>query len=83
MRRVAVFLHVAAGAADPVGVMFVVAGDIVVDDRVHIRDVDTTGRHIGSHQHFQPFSPETVHHIIPLCLTQVTVQGITIDPVFL
>ena len=26
----------AAGAADPVGVMFVVAGDIIVDDRIHI-----------------------------------------------
>ena len=40
----------AAGAADAMGVVLVLAGHIVVDNGIHIRDVNAAGGHVRSHQ---------------------------------
>ena len=43
----------AAGAADAVGVMLVLTGNIVVDNGIHVRDVNAAGSNIRSHQNGQ------------------------------
>ena len=53
--------------------MFVVAGDIVVDDRIHIRDIDAAGSHIGGNQQLQVTLTEFLHHQVALCLAQLAV----------
>ena len=66
----------AAGAADAVGVMFVVAGDVVVDDGVHVRDVDAAGRHVGGHEDGQFAVPEVLHDLVALFLGEVAVEAV-------
>ena len=66
----------AAGAADAVGVMFVVAGHVVVDDSVHVRHVDAAGRHVGGHQNGQLAVPEVLHDLVALLLGEVAVEAV-------
>ena len=58
----------AAGAADAVGVMFVLAGHIIVHHGIHIRNINAAGRHIRGHQHGDlPFA-EASHNAVALGL---------------
>ena len=56
--------------------MFVVAGDIVVDDRIHIRDIDAAGGHIGGHKDSQPAVPEVLHDLVAFLLGEVAVEAV-------
>ena len=65
-----------AGAADAVGVMFVLTGHIVVDHGIHIRNIDTAGGNVGSYQNGQLAVPEVLHDLVALLLGEVAVQAV-------
>ena len=56
--------------------MLVVRGDVVVDDGVHVRDVDAPGGHVGGHQDRHLPVPETLHDAVAVLLGQVSVQAV-------
>ena len=66
----------AAGAADAVGVVLVLAGHIVVDDGIHVRDVNAAGGNVRSHQNGQLAVPEGLHDLVALLLGEVAVQAV-------
>ena len=67
-----------AGAADAVGVMLVFLWHIVVDDRVHIGDINTAGCDIGGHQHIDLTALEPGHDPVALRLRQIAVKAVHI-----
>ena len=65
-----------AGAADAVGVMFVLTGHIVVDHGIHIRNIDAAGGNVGGYQNGQLAVPEVLHDLVALLLGEVAVQAV-------
>ncbi len=45
-----------------------------LDDQVHLGDVQPTGRHVSSHQHFKRAVPEAFERDLSLFLRNVSVQ---------
>ena len=68
----------AAGAADAVGVMLVLFGHIIVDDGVHIRNIDAAGGHIGGNQHIDLAGLKALHDAVAFRLAQIAMQAIYI-----
>ena len=48
---------------------------IEVHDAVHAVDVNTTSRHVGSHEHVELVGSEVRQGLFTLALTKVTVNG--------
>ena len=66
----------AARAANAVGVVLVFLRHVVVDDGVHVRNINATGGHVGGHQHADLTGLEPRHNAVALCLGQVAVQAV-------
>ena len=69
----------AARAANAVGVVLVFLGHIVVDDRIHVGNVDAAGGHIGGDQHIDFPGLEPRHDAVALGLGQIAVQTIHVE----
>ena len=46
------------GTADPVDIVFVVLGNVIVEDRFNAFDVNAPCRHVGRYQYLQASAPE-------------------------
>ena len=57
-------------------VVLVIAGDVIVDDRIHVRNINAAGGHIGGDQDGQFAFPEVLHDLVPLFLGEVAMQAI-------
>ena len=56
--------------------MFVLTGHIVVDDGVHVRNIDAAGGNVGGYQNGQLAVPEVLHDLVALLLGEVAVQAV-------
>ena len=59
--------------------MLVFLGHIVVDNGVHIGNVNAAGRHIGGHQHINLARLKARHNAVALRLRQIAVQAIHVE----
>src|SRR5450756_462348 len=48
--------------------------EVEVHDRAHVRDVQTSRRHVGGHQHLRLAGSKCPEHLLPQGLTHVAVQ---------
>ena len=64
------------GAADPVDVVLLLVGHVVVEHRVHVVDIQPPGRHVGGHQHLKLPLLELPEGALPLLLGDVAVDGL-------
>ena len=55
-----------AGASNAVEVIFVFVGDIVIEHRLYVVDVDPPGCHVGGDQDLELALPESFHHPVAL-----------------
>ena len=62
------------GTTDTVYIVFGIVGQVVVEDVGHIRNVQTTGSHVGSDQYVQGSLGEVFQDLHPLLLRHVTGQ---------
>ena len=69
----------AARAANAVGVVLVFLGHVVVDDGIHIGNVNTARCHIGGDQHIDLPGLEPRHDAVALSLGQVAVQAVHVE----
>ena len=69
----------AARAANAVGVVLVFLGHVVVDDGIHIGNVNAARCHIGGDQHVDFPGLEPRHDAVALSLGQVAVQAVHIE----
>ena len=69
----------AARAANAVGVVLVFLGHVVVDDGIHIGNVNAARRHIGGDQHIDFPGLEPRHDAVALSLGQVAVQAVHVE----
>ena len=67
------------GTTNAVYIVLAVAGDIVVDDKADIVDVDTAGNDVGSYKHIGLTCLEAVHGFIALGLREVRVHLVAVD----
>ena len=75
-------LSVAVGTGsttNTVDIVFGIVWYVVVDDDTDIINVDAAGYDIGSHKDIGHASLETVHHLVALLLTEVTVHLVAVD----
>ena len=61
--------------ADPVNVVLAMRGDVVVDDDIHVRDVQTPGCHVGRQENRPGLGLELVQARQPLVLVHLAIQG--------
>ena len=61
-------------AADTVHIVLTIAGNVVVDDKANVVDVDATRHDVGSHEDIDTTALELVHHHIALCLVEIAVH---------
>ena len=61
-------------AADAVDVVLAVVGDVEVEDKLDVVDVDAARHDVGSHQHVDVPVTEAVHHLVALGLHEVAVH---------
>lgn len=73
----------AAGPADAVDVVFPFFGNIIIDDAVHIVDVQAAGGHVCRHQHPQAAGAEVGQDLFPDLLAQVAVDALGGDALHL
>mmetsp|Transcript_11572 Transcript_11572/g.25334 ORF Transcript_11572/g.25334 Transcript_11572/m.25334 type:complete len:412 (+) Transcript_11572:401-1636(+) len=66
----------AAGASGAVDVAVRVAGGLVLDDQVHVGDVDPPGGHVGGDQDVEGADAEGVEGGVALFLSDVAVEGL-------
>lgn len=64
-----------AGSSDTMDVIFKLSGEIVVDDELDIRHVQTSGGKIGSDQNIASSGLVKSHDVISLALSLVTMDG--------
>ena len=69
----------AARAANAVGVVLVFLGHVVVDDGIHIGNINTARCHIGGDQHIDLPGLEPRHNAVALSLGQVAVQAVHVE----
>ena len=62
--------------ADTVNVILSVRGQVVVDDKRHLLDIDTTSEQIGGNENTRRARTELLHQDLTLLLLHVTVLGI-------
>ena len=73
----------APGTADPsrtaypVHVIFLVPGQIIVENHFDVVDIDPASCDIGRYQEFQTRRPKFIHHPIPLALVHVAVDPVS------
>src|SRR5512135_3894696 len=72
-----------AGASDPVDIPFGVLGYAVVDNMTVILYVDASSRHVRGDEDIDPALPEFPHHVFPVGLCKVAVQGACVIAEFL
>ena len=69
----------AARAANAVGVVLVFLGHVVVDDGIHIGNINAARCHIGGDQHIDLPGLEPRHDAVALGLGQVAVQAVHVE----
>jgi hypothetical protein len=57
----------------PMDVVFLVAGEIVVDDQGDLLDVNTTSKQVGGYQNTAGSRAELLHNVVTDLLVHVTV----------
>ena len=68
-----------SGTADPVDIVLVVVGNVIVEHCVHVVDVQTAGGYIRGHQHPQLPIPELLQGLFPHPLLDVAVDRLAGD----
>ena len=58
----------ASSPADPVDITFRILGNIIVDNEVHIVNIQAAGSYVSSNQDIQGTIPEFFHDPVPLVL---------------
>src|SRR6516162_959135 len=65
-----------AGTPDPVHVILLIPGQVVIKNHFDIVDIDAASGDICCHQEFQAGSSKFIHYSVPLALTHVAVDTI-------
>src|ERR1700736_5230147 len=66
----------AASAANPVHIVFLVPGQVVVENDFYIVNVDSSSRHVGRHEKFQDGISEFLHHSVAPTLAHVAMDTV-------
>ncbi len=66
-------------SSNAVNIVLYILGKIIVDDRLHVVDVDAPGGHIRGNEDIGAPVPETVHGHIPLVLGHVAVKSFRLE----
>ena len=72
-----------AGSADPVHIIFIVLGQVIINDHLHIIHIDPPGSHIRSNENIRTSVPESPHRHIAQMLGHVTMQSFRLEACFL
>ena len=67
------------GTSDTMDVVLGVMRDVIIDDKRHIGDVDTSRDHIGSDEDRHLTIPEIQHHLVPLLLLEIGVHSARVN----
>src|SRR6202011_5076675 len=66
----------AAGAANPVHVVFLVPGQVVVENDFNVVDVDSSSSHVGRHEKLQAGISKFFHDSLALSLAHVAMNTV-------
>lgn len=66
----------ASGSSDSVDVLLLPLGQFVIDDQLHLLDIDSSGKDVGSNQDSHSPCSELLHNDITFCLIHLTVHGV-------
>ena len=70
-----------SGSSAPMDILLYLVRQIVIEHMGQVVHIQTSGRHIGSHQKLEVLETEPAHRIVALRLGKIPMQGIGIVPI--
>ena len=67
------------GTSDTMDVVLGIMRYVIIDDKRHIGDVDTSRDHIGGDEDCHLTIPEIQHHLVPLLLLEIGVHSARVN----